>query len=99
MSQDSNHQEPKSEREADERLTSRGLFSIGDKVKFVKMTIRGDSREFRTMEGKIEKFSKPLGLKALVKYHGGNKVWRKLDDIRRIDQPSPLNGILGMKKR
>ncbi|MFA9263000.1 MAG: hypothetical protein ACEQSB_06680, partial [Undibacterium sp.] len=70
---------------------------IGDKVKFVKMKIIGNSREFRTMEGKIEAFSEPLGLRVLVKYHGGNKVWRKLEDIRRLDQPSPLNCIIGME--
>ena len=99
MSQDPTHQELQSEKEAEDPAPTRALFSIGDKVKFVKITIRGNSREFKTMEGTIEEFSKPIGIKALVKYHGGNKIWRKLDDLRRLDQPSPLNAIMGMNKK
>lgn len=77
--------------------SSHDLFSMGDKVKFVKARAVGASIEFKTMEGKIIEFSKPLGLKALIKYHGGNCIWKKVADLRKLDQPSPLNGIMGME--
>lgn len=76
---------------------STNLFSIRDKVLFVKARAVGASIEFKTMEGKIIEFSKPKGLQALIKYHGGNYVWKKLTAIRRLDQPSPLNGSMGME--
>ena len=75
-------------------LPAAGLFSLGDRVKFVKARAIGSAIDFRTMEGKILELSKPLGLRALIKYHGGNYCWKKLVDIRRLDQQSPLNAII-----
>lgn len=89
--------QPVAEAESLVGVASTDLFSIGDKVRFVKARAVGASIEFKTMEGKITDFSKPKGLRALIKYHGGNYVWKKLTDIRRRDQPSPLNGIIGME--
>lgn len=89
--------QPVAEAESLVGVASTDLFSIGDKVRFVKARAVGASIEFKTMEGKITDFSKPKGLRALIKYHGGNYVWKKLTDIHRLDQPSPLNGIIGME--
>ena len=71
-----------------------GLFAVGDRVKFVKARAVGSAIEFRTMEGKITEFSKPLGLRAFIKYHSVNVIWRKVADLRRLDQPSPLNALI-----
>lgn len=72
-------------------------FSIGDKVRFVKARATGSAIEMKVMEGKITEFSKPKGLRARIKYHGGNYIWKKLTDLRHLDQPSPLNPILKME--
>lgn len=78
------------ETEAKEAVASSALFAIGDKVKFVRSRPIGRSIEVKVMEGKIIEFSRPHGSKALIKYHGGNYIWRKVANLRRPDQPSPL---------
>lgn len=74
-------------------------YQIGDKVRFVKTTQRGNSFHMRTLEGKIEGFSMPNKRNARVKYHGGNHIWLPVGNLRRLDQPSQLDDMFGLGKK
>lgn len=63
-------------------------FSVGDRVQFTRCYARGASIGLKLMEGTIHSFSQPKGLKAFIKYHGGNYVWKKVSDIRLVRRAS-----------
>ncbi len=57
-------------------------FKIGDKVRF-------DLRN-REVRGKVHKHSQPAGVEVLIKYHGGNFVWRKVRYVRPAEMGVPV---------
>lgn len=68
-------------------------FTIGQKVQFMSVNIRGGSMSFSTLSGTIVKFSEPQGLKALVKKRNGRKEWIKVSELRSTEKPSPVNDV------
>jgi len=73
-------------------------FKVGDKIKFVNVTRSGRSINLKATKGVIEKFSLPAGTKALVKYAGGNRVWKLVKDLEPEAGPSPLNKLTTPKE-
>lgn len=57
------------------------LFKKGERVEF-------DFRGGKVLTGWVERCSEPSGLDVLIKYHGGNFIWRKAKFVRLAPMPA-----------
>lgn len=82
-----------------ENKVENAAIEIGDRVKFVKTTQRGNTIDMRTLEGVVVSLSTPNKQNARVKYHGGNYIWLLTSNLRKMGQPSPLCEMFGLGKK
>ncbi len=88
-------QDPSAERTKDEARSGvgGGGFAIGDKVQFMSVAHRGSGIRFSTCIGTIKEFSKPQGLKALVRKRNGRDEWKRVSELRALNAKSPVNDV------